>query len=1313
MSNAPVQPSSGPASYPASVPWALSALVALVALVALAATALALPGTGAQVHTDPVDAGPGAADVVRIGAGSDGSNLYVWVQVNTPVSQPKPTTADFGSLSWEYQLGLNYGTGAWCPFLNAESTAAGTFVYPAAGATRARATPCSSGVSASYTNPLTAAWRCNELEFKVPFSSLRTPLPGNPAVGPGTTLVFQHSPDDGASGAVAYQFTRAIGAGGYTDGMWGAGSFTIGDPFLMYQPPPTGLTATMVGDNDIQLTWTLPTPNDSQPIQYFNIYRDGVLIGSTATATATSFTDNDLPRQLETTTIPTYKYEVASVNCDQLPNNGEGTRTSVTITPDFRPDAPTALSVTGFDHDSVDLSWTAPSDKPTTGASGVQGYRVYRSTSGTVTSSDTLVCTIGSAAVTTCTDSTPDPDTFYRYAVQAVDGYAPLENRGLFSTTVTVTTKPLPKPTADFSWLPASPCQNQAVMFTDASSASLVDDSEWDFDDGTTITFDPWVTSVTHTFTSPDTYTVQLTVNNDAYGTNDTESQAITVQDCKPTADFSWTPAMPCQNEDVTFTDGSTPTGNIDRSTWTIAGTVVSLDPWGADPGDRSFASPGAKSVQLTVHNDTSGTSDTVTKTLSVQDCGVTAALSWAPAVPCQNEPVTFTDGSTPVANLDKSAWDLGDTTLVTLDPWASAPAPHAYTSAGTYTVKVTVHNVTSGLSDSEAKTLTVQDCSASADFSWTPAVPCQNESVTFTDLSSPAAYLVRAEWDFAGAKVPVDPWAAGTVGRVYGAPGDYTVSLTAEDSAGGTDTATKTVTVQDCSVAAAFTWTPAAPCAGQKVTFTDTSTPAANIDKSAWDFGDGGGIGLDPWALSTKHIFPGAGTYAVELTVENSTSGLTDSVQQDLAAADCGSWVAFSWDGIVCVGEPVVFTDDSGPQASITGVAWDFGDGTTFTGAWSPTRTHTFSAAGTYTVDLSVSFGSEERSLEETVQVLGCQDPVPVFTWQAKGLTLDLFDASYDPDGTVVAYLWEFGDGTESTSMDPQHVFDDYGQYLVTLTVTDDEGRSASRSEVVTLSPPSGPAPASAAASTDAPAVEPEAGNKPPVAHAGDDIAVVAAPGASAALDGSRSTDPDGDVLGYAWLQTAGPAVVLDDAEAVRPSFVLPAGAAGTTIVFRLEVSDGVASDQDDVLITVEAPAPPSVDFALDVVAPGAVALEADGPPGTEYAWSFGDGATGSGPRVEHRFEPGLYTVRLTATSPNGASSSVQKSLNVPGPAAPAEVPVAEERPDLQQVTKAPTATPEAVASAPREAVITIFAAAVVAAAALVAVVVRLVRRP
>ncbi len=94
---------------------------------------------------------------------------------------------------------------------------------------------------------------------------------------------------------------------------------------------------------------------------------------------------------------------------------------------------------------------------------------------------------------------------------------------------------------------------------------------------------------------------------------------------------------------------------------------------------------------------------------------------------------------------------------------------------------------------------------------------------------------------------------------------------------------------------------------------------------------------------------------------------------------------------------------------------------------------------------------------------------------------------------------------------------------------------------------------------------------NTPPTAHAGPDATYDA--GAQISLDGTGSSDPDGDSLTYQWQQVAGSPTVdfQTSANASIVTFTAPTDLAhAVTLTFRLRVSDGFASDTDDVRITI-----------------------------------------------------------------------------------------------------------------------------------------------
>jgi len=112
----------------------------------------------------------------------------------------------------------------------------------------------------------------------------------------------------------------------------------------------------------------------------------------------------------------------------------------------------------------------------------------------------------------------------------------------------------------------------------------------------------------------------------------------------------------------------------------------------------------------------------------------------------------------------------------------------------------------------------------------------------------------------------------------------------------------------------------------------------------------------------------------------------------------------------------------------------------------------HAYEDDGIYTVTLTVidDDGATDSSTS-TKNVLN-RSPLASFTENAttvrRGEVIQ-FDASQsdDLDGTIVEYLWDFGDETTATGVMPTHAYSEDGDYRVTLTVTDDDGASSSES--------------------------------------------------------------------------------------------------------------------------------------------------------------------------------------------------------------------------------------------------------------------------
>lgn len=137
----------------------------------------------------------------------------------------------------------------------------------------------------------------------------------------------------------------------------------------------------------------------------------------------------------------------------------------------------------------------------------------------------------------------------------------------------------------------------------------------------------------------------------------------------------------------------------------------------------------------------------------------------------------------------------------------------------------------------------------------------------------------------------------------------------------------------------------------------------------------------------------------------------------------------------------------------------WDFGDGTTAT-SWN--ASHSYQDPGDYVVTLAVTdYYMVETQTSASVVVLN-RPPQAYFDTHfprvgydgtpGSGYSSDqefrFDDCSKDVDGDVVAWTWDFHDGTTSREQNPVHRFRDAGSYTVTLEVTDDDGGS-SRKEI------------------------------------------------------------------------------------------------------------------------------------------------------------------------------------------------------------------------------------------------------------------------
>lgn len=138
-----------------------------------------------------------------------------------------------------------------------------------------------------------------------------------------------------------------------------------------------------------------------------------------------------------------------------------------------------------------------------------------------------------------------------------------------------------------------------------------------------------------------------------------------------------------------------------------------------------------------------------------------------------------------------------------------------------------------------------------------------------------------------------------------------------------------------------------------------------------------------------------------------------------------------------------------SDPDGTIESYSWDFGDGS-FGGGIKPN--HTYTKKGIYTITLTVV---DNDGLSGTAQgyVYVSTPPVAEFTMTPPmgvapvSISFDA-SASYDPDGTIEKYRWDYGDETFGKGKKTSHTYGAAGDYTVMLEVVDDYGVSTTASK-------------------------------------------------------------------------------------------------------------------------------------------------------------------------------------------------------------------------------------------------------------------------
>jgi gliding motility-associated-like protein len=573
-------------------------------------------------------------------------------------------------------------------------------------------------------------------------------------------------------------------------------------------------------------------------------------------------------------------------------------------------------------------------------------------------------------------------------------------------------------PTAEFTF--TDQCFQDLTQFTDASQ-------QGDFP----IVGHAWLINgsqviqqnTSYQFPAPATYVVGLGVQ-DAFGCIDTVIHSVPIH-VLPTADFS--PIDDCFEPNYPFQDASIiSSGSVVGWQWDFSdgGTSTSQNP------THTFAAYGQYDVELIAVSD-QGCGDTLNQTVTLHE--IPTPGFEIPNI-CQLEPMQLMDTSS-VTDGTIVSWhyDMGDGSS------SNAQHPvHLYQNSGNIVITQTV--TTSFGCEATVQQNAVVRPKPQADFAALDV--CLDDDMFFNDQSSVVSGTVD-EWSWNFDDGSIDSIADPT--HMYTNAGTYDVQLIVESDFGCLDTVVQQVEVFQLPVAD-FSFSNV--CLADAAVFTDQSTSGSgSVSSWNWDLGDGNtSVAQGP----IVHDYAVPSTYTVQLIVETGV-GCLDTAVQDIVVYPMpeADFVADS----VCFGLPTNFTDLSSIlTGSITNYFWDFG----FTASSSiPEPSNVFPQTGYHDVTLVLTsdFGCKD-TITKPIRVYVLPEPEFVHNDTCFEDNVSFVNLSSISEGTIAAYLWDFGDAQTSTLPSPVHHYGAAGFYTTDLIAVSNYGCTDSVSHQVEIYP-------------------------------------------------------------------------------------------------------------------------------------------------------------------------------------------------------------------------------------------------------------------
>jgi len=430
---------------------------------------------------------------------------------------------------------------------------------------------------------------------------------------------------------------------------------------------------------------------------------------------------------------------------------------------------------------------------------------------------------------------------------------------------------------------------------------------------------------------------------------------------------------------------------------------------------------------------------------------------------------VTFTDLSTSVDPISSWQWDFDNNGIVDT---TMQNANYTYLDNGVYTVKLTVTD-NDGSIASITKTITVNDLSPVANFSASSYSVLINQTIAFTDLSlSFPDTLVAWNWTFGDGSSATTQ----NVSHSYTINGSFIVNLTIQDEDGSVVSKIESVIVSsspDTTPPASVSSLTVSNVTNQTITWTWTNPPnpdfafaivfldSVNVLNTTAGMYTATGLGN-----FTNHTIT---VHTIDVNGNKNTTNV-QNIQTTLQNLDTVAPVisGVNHSGITNESAVINWTTGEVSNTSVNfGTTASLGTTSTINDAVTA-HSRTFSGLSNNTLyfyNVTSCDASGNCATAGAFNFITAQNTAPpnqpsvanasIPAIVTRGNGIKFKDLSFDSDGTIISWLWTFGDGANSTLQNPTHIYSVNGIYAVNLTVVDNSNANSSYSTTIDVREP------------------------------------------------------------------------------------------------------------------------------------------------------------------------------------------------------------------------------------------------------------------